>query len=429
MLASQGATIFLRLISTILLTRLLAPEAFGEILVVSTITGLITLCSEIGLRGSIINSNRGLADAAYVNTVWTLRILQYGLVGAVLLAASLFIHHIYPGISNIDEYLRICALTALLTGLASTKVFQQEKQLRPARPAAILLLERLISLLTAILLCSLWPDASSVLWANAIAVTGTVILSHKVLPGVTNRIHIDRAALHSIFNYGKWMLPATIVTWGIRDGYKLGISFILLPGLLGFFAIASNIGLVLATVLREFSEKWLFPVYCQNKGSANNEALSAKIRLGIFAVSAIFILALSSLSGPLVRLLYTPEFSTVADFLAVVVLGSGGLIVTALYLPVLKAHADSRRVFLVRLIQLGTISVGMFLGYLYGNSAYIIGGTAFGQLAAGLATVAVALPYFNRKTMLLDGVIFSVPMILLLPGYISELAVSLSTHG
>ncbi|MFI2810978.1 oligosaccharide flippase family protein [Microbulbifer sp. M83] len=428
-LASQGASILLRLVSTIIFTRLLAPEAFGEILVVSTITGLITLCSEIGLRGSIINNDRGMADPKYVNTAWTLRIAQYLLVAMALLVASFFVHRLYPAIANIDNYLRICALTALLTGFTSTKVFQQEKLVRPAGPAAIVLVERLFALLVAILLCYFWPNAGSVLWANAIAMCLTVLLTHQVLPGISNRICLERSAIKTILDYGKWMLPATIVTWAIRDGYKLALSFFLLPTALGFFAIASNIGLVLAMVLREFSEKWLFPVYCRNKGNHDSELQSARIRAAILAVSIVVITGLVYCSEILVEILYTPEFKTVADFLSVIALGSGGLIVTALYLPVLKGNADSRRVFLVRLIQFGTLAAGMLLAFRYGDSAHVVGATAAAQLLAGILTILVAMPYFTRKVLLIDGLLFTTPLATLLPGYIGQLSLSLAASG
>jgi hypothetical protein len=65
----------LRLVNSFILTRLLFPEAFGQMTLVTTLIVGITMLSDLGLGPSVIQSRRG-DEPAFLNTAWTLQVMR-----------------------------------------------------------------------------------------------------------------------------------------------------------------------------------------------------------------------------------------------------------------------------------------------------------------------------------------------------------------
>lgn len=73
-----GLQYSLRLMSTLVLTRLLTPDAFGLISLATIILTGLALISDIGTTPSIIRSKHG-NDPVFLQTAWTIRNAQpYG---------------------------------------------------------------------------------------------------------------------------------------------------------------------------------------------------------------------------------------------------------------------------------------------------------------------------------------------------------------
>ena len=81
-----GCSMGLRVVNSLVLTRLLMPESFGLMALVSTLVVGIGLISDIGLAPSVIQNPRG-DEPTLLNTVWTLQILR----GLGIFAVSLIL--------------------------------------------------------------------------------------------------------------------------------------------------------------------------------------------------------------------------------------------------------------------------------------------------------------------------------------------------
>ena len=85
-LAGFGGENVLRLAGNLVLTRLLFPEAFGMMALVTVLMNGLGMFSDIGLRSSIIQNERG-ADPVFLNTAWTIQIAR----GALLFVITWFL--------------------------------------------------------------------------------------------------------------------------------------------------------------------------------------------------------------------------------------------------------------------------------------------------------------------------------------------------
>ena len=132
----------IRLGGNLIMARLLMPEMFGIMMIATTVSVVLHLLSDVGLRQNIIQSPRG-DDPVFLNTVWTVQIVR----GFILFASTLLIAGFawFAQVINLwspnstyaaPELPLVLALTgcsAIIYGFQSTKVdlavraFQQKK--------------------------------------------------------------------------------------------------------------------------------------------------------------------------------------------------------------------------------------------------------------------------------------------------------------
>ncbi|ALI03453.1 hypothetical protein AO353_21185 [Pseudomonas fluorescens] len=126
----------------LVMARLLMPEMFGMMVIATTVSVVLHLLSDVGLRQNIIQSPRG-DDPVFLNTAWTVQILR----GVVLFTSTLLIAGFtwFAQVINLwsanSTYaapelplvLAFTGFTAIIFGFQSTKLdlavcdFQQKK--------------------------------------------------------------------------------------------------------------------------------------------------------------------------------------------------------------------------------------------------------------------------------------------------------------
>src|ERR1700678_3361168 len=70
-----GMAMVLRLLSSVVLTRLFAPAYFGLMALMTTVIVGMNLFSHVGLQDSVIQNPRG-DEPAFLNTAWTLQVIR-----------------------------------------------------------------------------------------------------------------------------------------------------------------------------------------------------------------------------------------------------------------------------------------------------------------------------------------------------------------
>src|SRR5688572_11577256 len=110
----------IRLGSNLVLTRLLAPEMFGLMNVVTVINQGLATFSEVGILPSIVQNRRG-DDPAFLNTAWTVQVIRGFLLcfAACLLAWPVARFYSEP---QLLPLLMVSGTTAMLAGFASTSL-------------------------------------------------------------------------------------------------------------------------------------------------------------------------------------------------------------------------------------------------------------------------------------------------------------------
>ena len=411
-LGPQAVMVLLKLMSIYVLSRVLDPEAYGAILIVMSIFTLIELMSDVGLRGSVINNPRGESDPAFVNTIWTLKVIRGVLIAGVLLLISTFAHLIYPDVEHINDFMCIAAFNAFILGFASTKLHQMERQMQMMRPALMQIFVRAAALLCTIQFAKREPSAAAILWGESVAAMATVLLSHGFLQGTRNAFFIEKNSLSVVFNYGKWIFLATLLTWGVQEGNKLLLGVVMGLQILGFYSMAWNISSFVKTFLTQFANRWTFPMYATLIKSPALDITALRIRLVIVLFAGLSVVILGGFSNLIVEQFLDERYVSVAPFITIIAIGSIGLIVSDCYMPIFKANADSFGLLKMRFSQTLILGLCLFVGWKLRAVEGIVIGAAFGQLIMGPVTAFCARVHFKKKRYLFDSVVYVLPFLI-----------------
>ncbi|MCW1955163.1 MAG: oligosaccharide flippase family protein, partial [Roseobacter sp.] len=159
-LRGAGLTVFgfgwsqaMRLLSNLVLTRLLFPEAFGLMALITVFLMGLNMFSDVGVSPSILQSKRG-DERDFLDTAWTIQALRGGLLWLVacLLAWPAALLYELP---ELVYMLPVAALTLVISGFNTTRYLEANRHLRLGRVTAIDMASQLIGVISAIVLAYL----------------------------------------------------------------------------------------------------------------------------------------------------------------------------------------------------------------------------------------------------------------------------------
>lgn len=248
LLGSNLSSQALRLASNLLLTRWLAPEAFGLVATVNTLYFALVMFSDMGIWQSIVRSERG-HDARFVGTAWSVQLLRGLLLAAVVLAvaggvhataaAGLFAAGTVYSDPRLPGLIAVFALCALVQGAESMRLASAQRDLRGRELARLEMLTHLVAM-SVTLACAWFTRSPAALVAGTLAgALARTLLSHTTLGGPAARPCWDRSCLGEIVGFGKWTFVSSVIGFLAAHGEKLILGGLLASASFGVFSIAS----------------------------------------------------------------------------------------------------------------------------------------------------------------------------------------------
>jgi O-antigen/teichoic acid export membrane protein len=240
----------LRLISNLILTRLLVPEAFGLVATVNTLYFALVMFSDLGVWQSVVKSERG-HDPRFLGTAWLLQIMRGGVLAGIVLVlalglyfgagAGLFVAGTVYADSRLPAMMAVFALCAIVQSLESMKLAVAQRELHARQLAGLELTAQLAGMAVTIGLA--WATRS--VWALLLGTLAggitKAVLSHVAVPGDKIRPCWDQGCAKEIFGFGKWIFMSSIVGFLAAHGEKLILGYSLNAATFGVYSIANNL--------------------------------------------------------------------------------------------------------------------------------------------------------------------------------------------
>lgn len=306
----------LRLSSNLILTRLLSPEIFGLMALVNMIMQALTMLSDIGLRPSLIRSQR--EDDDFLLTAWTLQVVRgvviWLIVCAVAWPASIFFNQ-----ESLSYILPISGLIALFMGFNSIAIVLAQKHLNYKR---ITLFEITTSVLGLLLMTTLAYEYRNV-WSLVIGGVFTTALmtvfSFIFLPSIKHRFRWDPGTVRELFHFGKWVFLSTALAFFVMQFDKIALGKLATIEALGLYSIAMVWASIPKLIVDQLANRIFFPVIAELY--RNNKLDEIKIlRKEILVITSIIAIFLIVTGKNIIELMYTTDY--VGAGIILVILGA-----------------------------------------------------------------------------------------------------------
>lgn len=377
-----GGGQFLRLVSNLVLTRLLFPEAFGMMALVYVFMQGLNNFSDVGVTPSIMQSKRG-DDPEFLNTAWTIQVIRGMLLWGVTFVIA------YPAAQFFDapmlaQLLPVVGVTLAIAGFNPTRLDTANRHLNFGRLTVIDLASQVVSLIVAVVAAWILQSVWALVISGIVGALVQLIFLSVFLPGQRNRFRWEPAAANELINFGKWIFLSTVVGFFLSQGDKIILGKYLSLETLGIY----NIGFFLAsfpllmggTVTRRI----LIPIYRElpPKDSPENFRKLRKMRFALSGALMGIMFALALVASWLINTLYDPRYTLAGGILVMIACAQVPHLIALTYDQAALAAGDSRRFFVLALSR----TILMLAGLVIGVKVFGLLGALIGQ---GLAMVLV----------------------------------------
>jgi O-antigen/teichoic acid export membrane protein len=354
---SYGASQAIRLAANLILTRLLYPEAFGLMALISVVTIGLMLFSDVGVGPSIAQSRRG-DDPDFLDTAWTIQLIR----GTVLwLTACLLAYPVaqFYGDPLLARYLPIAGLALVISGFYPTRIETAHRHLIMGRLTALDLASQIIGITTMIVLALALQSEMALVIGGVVGPAAKLVLTHLYLPGPRNRLRWEPTAANELVHFGKWIFLSTVFWFLASQGDKAFLGkFLSLDGLgvynIGYFL--AGFPLMLGT---RIAAGVMIPIYREKAGTGDAKLIL--MRYGLTSGVFLLQLVLAFMGPSLVDLLYDARYIHSGAIVVLLSVAFVPQVIGMTYDQAALAAGDSRRFFAYSAAR-STLEVSFLIG-------------------------------------------------------------------
>ncbi|MBD2329066.1 oligosaccharide flippase family protein [Alkalinema sp. FACHB-956] len=316
-----GLSTIIRLISSMIMTRLLFPELFGLMSLVQTIIVGLFLFSDLGTNATVVRHEQG-DDPELLNTIWTVKILR----GCILWVFCCLLAQ--PAATLYQEprlvwLLPVMGLSCILDGLGSTAIYTLTRHLEVRRLSLYSLQTQLIVTVLSIAIAWFTRNIWALVLSQLLNMIVLTVSSHLLIPNYRNRFAWNRFYLKELLSFGKWILLSTILTFGAGQIDRFLLGKLLSWQVLGIYGVALSISDIPRNVVTNLSDKVIFPAVAQLLSLPRTELRTKllKNRRGFLLTIAVGFSAFVCLGDLPILILYDQRYAEGAWMLPILALG------------------------------------------------------------------------------------------------------------
>lgn len=374
-----GTGQILRLGSNLLLTRILFPEAFGLMALVTVIIIGLSLFSDMGISNAIAQNPRG-DEPDFLDSAWTVQIIRGGLLWLLTCALALPAASFYDA-PELAYCLPIAGFSLVLQGLLPTRVETAYRHLLVGRVTAINLMAQACGILCMVTL-AIWTQSVIALAIGTVVQEGAKLaLVHWTLPGRRNSLRWEPAATHELIGMGKWIFLSTACFFLTTQGDRAILGKYLSLEAMGIYNIAFFLANFPVQLGQDVNQRLMIPVYRDKPalGSDENRRKQRQLRYALTG-GILSILWLMAWIGPwLVELLYDDRYAAAGPVIVLLASSLAPSIIVLTYDRAALAAGDTKRFFFYTATR-AFVQTALFLA----------GVTHFG-LVGGIAAMGLAV--------------------------------------
>lgn len=379
---SYALTQVLRLGSNLILTRLLFPEAFGMMALVSVVLVGLAMFSDIGIGPAISQSRKG-DDPAFLDTAFAINVVRGAVLFGLTCLAAVPMAGFYDA-PELQMLLPVAGLTLLIAGFNPTRIDTANRHLMLGRVTLLDLIAQVIGIAVIVVLALAFASVWALVWGAIVGSAAKLVLMHACLPGRANRFQWQPEAAHDLVHFGKWIFLSTACGFALSQGDKAILGAYLPLGTLGIYNIGYFLAAFPVLLAGAVTGRIMIPIYRDRPPAAS--ALNAgRLRRLRFALTGGVLLSLALVgifAQPIVGLLYDDRYQGAAAVMVLLVMAQMPQVIGMTYDQSALAAGNSRGYFQVMAARAVVQTAAFLCGVHFGGLA----GALVGLGLAGLAT-------------------------------------------
>ncbi len=392
------ATNVLRLASNLIMTRLLLPEAFGLMALISTLIVAFNLFTDFGIERSIVREPDG-DKARFLRVAWVVKIMRGGIIAACVLIVALLVWILAPLFAapgsvyadpRLPVLVALSALVPLLQGCESTCKELTTRNMQNYRFTVVGIAAQLVGIISMVVFAQISPTVWALFAGMVMINVFGLMATHVFYPGPRMQVIWDAEIANRLWSYGKFLMGSSALTFVGRYADRLMLAGYLGAATFGLYSIALVWIEAGTTLLSRIADRSGFPAIAEVVRNRPHDVarLFRKYQTVIDAACFCAFLGTFLLGEALIRFLYTDIYAEAGGFLQILSVSFLAARFRTVIMLLMNL-GDSRAVMIASGIRAVAICVALPVAYAYAGLPAVL-------LATALTPVAPA-PYVIWK--------------------------------
>jgi O-antigen/teichoic acid export membrane protein len=372
-----GLSQIIRLGSNLILTRLLEPQVFGVMAIVTIVSIGIAMFTDLGLWPYVVR-HKDPENPHMLNVIWTIQVMRGWvmffliLVIVIILAAGnqylpSYFHGVYAD-PRLPMLVLIAATGSVIGGYTSMASPVMHRKTEIGKLQLAELISQTVGISAMVIGAWLYPSIWALLIASLVSTLLHTILSYYFFP-FRHKLVWDKAIVKEVFHFSKWIVISSALTYLFMQGDRLLFAAKIDSATLGVYSIAFMLVTTVTGVLITLSEKIIFPVF-SSQVHGDRQLLKEKYyKVRLYLDFPIFLAAglLMALGPLIVQILYDARYYDAGWILQILAFSVIGNTLSLVSMECLLALSITKVRMWVMLVRTVSLFVGLPLFFnLYG---------------------------------------------------------------
>jgi O-antigen/teichoic acid export membrane protein len=240
-----------------ILARLLAPEDFGRLAVVTLVLAFLNGLSNLGVQQAVVQ--RLDEGPRILNAAFTLRVIRGIALFALLFAGAPAVAGFFDD-ARLVPLVRAMACVFPLVALENVGVFLFFRRLDFRARAGYEIASESLRLVATVALALGWRDVWALILGQVVGALGTTALSYAVHP-FRPRLEWRWDVMRELLSYGKFITGSALAYFVLAQGDNAVVGKLLGSVALGYYSLAYTLALSPNAAVGEALNRVLLPAY------------------------------------------------------------------------------------------------------------------------------------------------------------------------
>lgn len=415
---------FVRFGISVLLARLLTPEDFGLLGMVSVFIAISQTLSDAGLGAAVIQKQDVSKET--IATAYSTSIVM-GLVLSILLAASSGLIANFYGYPELKSLTLVLAFSFFLGSATNIQIAVLQKHYMFKKIALYNVYTGIVSGVIAVILALYGAGYWSLVAQNLLRQMLFLALVWRACPWKAS-FRFKISELRGLMNFGSKLYAANIIN-AIYDRIDVVvIGKLFTASILGIYYRAVSFQALIIQYTAASIISVVFPLFSDIQNDKERVSRVFRKALGIISISTFGLVGLIYCSADsIIVLLFTEKWFESAHYLRIILLSSFAYPVSVIMVNVIGAMGNSKAFLKAEVLKKLMVSISIPIGFSYGIDGYLYSLVVTGTMSVLLNMYyvqkqEVASVWWQAKILLVNLTIsvLSVFVVIFVSGYMFE---------